>query len=54
MGAGDAFNAGLAVGLSEGEGVLEAIAMGVTTASLSTEKRETLARTRIGGKWIDE
>jgi ribokinase len=43
VGAGDAFNAGLAVGLSEGEGVLEAIAMGVTTASLSTEKRETLA-----------
>jgi sugar/nucleoside kinase (ribokinase family) len=31
------------VGLSEGESVLEAIAMGVTTASLSTEKRETLA-----------
>jgi ribokinase len=26
VGAGDAFNAGLAVGLSEGEGVLEAIA----------------------------
>ena len=43
VGAGDAFNAGLAVGLSEGESVLEAIAMGVTTASLSTEKRETLA-----------
>jgi ribokinase len=43
VGAGDAFNAGLAVGLSEGESVLQAIAMGVTTASLSTEKRETLA-----------
>jgi ribokinase len=43
VGAGDAFNAGLAVGLSEGESVLEAIAMGVTAASLSTEKRETLA-----------
>ena len=43
VGAGDAFNAGMAVGLSEGESVLEAIAMGVTTASLSTEKRETLA-----------
>jgi ribokinase len=43
VGAGDAFNAGLAVGLSEGESILEAIAMGVTTASLSTEKRETLA-----------
>jgi ribokinase len=43
VGAGDAFNAGLAVGLSEGESILEAIAKGVTTASLSTEKRETLA-----------
>jgi ribokinase len=43
VGAGDAFNAGLAVGLSEGQSMLQAIAMGVTTASLSTEKRETLA-----------
>jgi ribokinase len=43
VGAGDAFNAGMAVGLSEGLGVGEAIALGVTAASLSTEKRETLA-----------
>lgn len=43
VGAGDAFNAGLAVGLSEGHSVVEAIALGVTAASLSTEKRETLA-----------
>lgn len=42
VGAGDAFNAGLAVGLSEGLSVAEAIALGVTTASLSTEKRETI------------
>ena len=43
VGAGDAFCAGLAVGLGEGMDVAEAIAMGVTTASLSTLKRETLA-----------
>jgi ribokinase len=43
VGAGDAFNAGLAVGLSEGQSVLHSIAFGVTAASLSTEKRETLA-----------
>lgn len=43
VGAGDAFNAGLAVGLSEGESVLHSIALGITAASLSTEKRETLA-----------
>lgn len=42
VGAGDAFNAGLAVGLSEGFDLPHAIAMGVTTASLSTEKRETI------------
>jgi ribokinase len=42
-GAGDAFNAGLAVGLSEGESVPHSIALGITAASLSTEKRETLA-----------
>lgn len=42
VGAGDAFNAGLAVGLSEGREVLEAIGLGVVTASLSTEKRETI------------
>lgn len=43
VGAGDAFNAGLAVGLSEGLPVAEAIALGITTASLSTEKRETIS-----------
>jgi ribokinase len=42
VGAGDAFNAGLAVGLSENRPVIEAIALGVTTASLSTQKRETI------------
>lgn len=43
VGAGDAFNAGVAVGLSEGQSLLHSIALGVTAASLSTEKRETLA-----------
>ena len=43
VGAGDAFNAGLAVGLGEGQTVLESIALGIAAASLSTEKRETLA-----------
>jgi ribokinase len=42
VGAGDAFNAGLAVGLSEGKSTLEAIALGVTAASLSTQRRETI------------
>ena len=42
VGAGDAFNAGLAVGLSEGRPMLEAIAFGVTAASLSTQNRETI------------
>jgi ribokinase len=42
VGAGDAFNAGLAVGLSEQKSTLEAIALGVTAASLSTQ-RETIA-----------
>jgi ribokinase len=42
VGAGDAFNAGLAVGLSEGRPVPEAIALGVTAASLSTQRRETI------------
>jgi len=42
VGAGDAFNAGLAVGLSENQSVVESIALGVTTASLSTQKRETI------------
>ena len=43
VGAGDAFNAGLAVGLSEGKSILEAIALGVTAASLSTRRRETIS-----------
>ena len=42
VGAGDAFNAGLAVGLSEKRPLLEAICLGVTAASLSTEMRETI------------
>jgi ribokinase len=42
VGAGDAFNAGLAVGLSEQRPLVEAIALGVTAASLSTEKRLTI------------
>jgi len=42
VGAGDAFNAGLAVGLSEGRPVLDSVALGVTAASLSTQKRETI------------
>ncbi len=43
VGAGDAFNAGLAVGLCEGRDPLEAILMGIVTASLSTRKRDTIA-----------
>jgi ribokinase len=43
VGAGDAFNAGLAVGLSEGRSMRESLALGVTAASLSTRKRETIA-----------
>jgi ribokinase len=42
VGAGDALNAGLAVGLAEGRPMLEAIALGVTAASLSTRRRETI------------
>lgn len=42
VGAGDAFNAGLAVGLSENQPIIESIVLGVTTASLSTQKRETI------------
>ena len=42
VGAGDAFNTGLAVGLSENKPVIESIALGVTAASLSTQKRETI------------
>jgi sugar/nucleoside kinase (ribokinase family) len=42
VGAGDAFNAGLAVGLAENRSMLDAICLGITAASLSTEKRETI------------
>jgi ribokinase len=42
VGAGDAFNAGLAVGLSEGLPLPEAIRMGVVAGSLSTTRRETI------------
>jgi ribokinase len=43
VGAGDAFNAGLAVGLGEGQSIVHSIALGISAASISTEKRETLA-----------
>lgn len=42
VGAGDAFNAGMAVGLSEDRPMIEAISLGITAASLSTRKRETI------------
>ena len=42
VGAGDAFNAGFATGLSEGQSMERAIALGVTAASLCTRKRETI------------
>lgn len=42
VGAGDAFNAGMAVGLSEDISICEAIILGITAASLSTEVRETI------------
>jgi ribokinase len=42
VGAGDALNAGVAVGMSEGRPVREAIAMGVVAASISTQRRETI------------
>ena len=42
VGAGDAFNAGLAVGLSEKRPMVDAVALGVAAASLSTQKRETI------------
>jgi len=42
VGAGDAFNAGLAVGLAEGMPIERALAMGVTAASLSTRRRDTI------------
>jgi ribokinase len=42
VGAGDAFNAGLATGLSEDLPMIEALALAVSAASLSTRKRETI------------
>jgi len=42
VGAGDAFNAGLAVGLAQGQSMKDAICLGITAASLSTETRETI------------
>ena len=42
VGAGDGFNAGLATGLSQKLPLEDAIALGITTASLSTQKRETI------------
>lgn len=42
VGAGDAFNAGLAVGLAENQSTLDSICLGITAASLSTERRETI------------
>lgn len=42
VGAGDAFNAGLAVGLAQARSLNDAICIGVTAASLSTERRETI------------
>lgn len=43
VGAGDAFNAGLAVALGEGASMEDALVMGTTAASLSTRTRETIA-----------
>ena len=43
VGAGDAFNAGLAVGISDRLPLPEAIRLGVAAASLATGKRETIA-----------
>jgi ribokinase len=57
VGAGDAFNAGLAAGLAEGMPMERAIAMGVTAASLSTRKRDTIEsyprREEVDGR-VDE
>jgi len=43
VGAGDAFNAALAVGISEEAPMQEALTLASVTASLSTGKRETIA-----------
>ena len=57
VGAGDALNAGLAVGLAEKRHLVEAIALGVTTASLSTQKRETIDsypfRAEVDGRCVE-
>ncbi len=42
VGAGDAFNAGLATGMSEDMPLARALALAVSAASLSTRKRETI------------
>jgi ribokinase len=42
VGAGDAFNAGLATGMSEDMPMPQALALAVSAASLSTRKRETI------------
>ncbi len=42
VGAGDAFNAGLATGLSEGQSMADSLVLGITAASLSTRRRETI------------
>jgi ribokinase len=42
VGAGDAFNAGLATALSEKRPFEESLSIAITTASLSTRKRETI------------
>lgn len=54
VGAGDALNAGLAVGLSEKMAFDDALALGIAAASLSTRKRETIdsyaARAEVDGR----
>ena len=42
VGAGDAFNSGFSVGISEDKSIEEAIALGITAASISTQYRETI------------
>ncbi|HNW59616.1 MAG TPA: ribokinase [bacterium] len=57
VGAGDALNAGLAVGLAEDLPLAEAIALGITAASLSTQKRETIEsypyRAEVEARWME-
>ena len=42
VGAGDAFNSGFSVGISEDKSIEESIALGITAASISTQYRETI------------